>query len=104
SVMFQFTRKGVITVDATGEEALLQVLEAGARDAEEESGEIIVYTDPKDLSKTRQSILDAGLTVKDAELHYVANNPITIDDPESATKVVRIMNLLDDLDDVVNVH
>ena len=42
SVAFQFTRKGVITVEGTGEELLLQVLDAGAEDAVEEDGEIIV--------------------------------------------------------------
>lgn len=52
SVMFQFTRKGVITVPAIGEETLLAVLDAGAEDAVEEGEETIVYTDLKDLSKS----------------------------------------------------
>ena len=51
SVMFQFTRKGVIRVAATGEDALLQVLDAGAEDAVEESGGLTVYTDMKEITK-----------------------------------------------------
>src|SRR5574344_55495 len=47
SVSFQFDRKGVIIVDGTGEELLLEVLVPGAEDAMEEDGEIIVYTDQK---------------------------------------------------------
>ncbi|MCY1547315.1 Transcriptional regulatory protein PmpR [compost metagenome] len=102
--MFQFTRKGVIQVAATGEDALLTILDAGAEDAIEEEGEITVYTDQKDLAKVRQAILDAGLTVKEAELQYVPNAQVTIDDPEIAQKVLKVMDALDDLDDVVNVH
>jgi YebC/PmpR family DNA-binding regulatory protein len=104
SVMFQFTRKGVIQVAATGEDALLAILDAGAEDAIDEEGEITVYTDQKDLAKVRQAIIDAGLTVKEAELQYVPNAQVTIDDPEIAQKVLKVMDALDDLDDVVNVH
>jgi len=104
SVMFQFTRKGVINVAATGEDALLTVLDAGAEDAVEEEGEMIVYTDQKDLAKVRTAIVDAGLTVTGAELQYVANNTIPVDDVELAQKVFKVLDALDDLDDVTNVH
>ncbi|MEP7204875.1 MAG: YebC/PmpR family DNA-binding transcriptional regulator [Candidatus Saccharibacteria bacterium] len=104
SVMFQFTRKGVIHVVASGEDALMTILEAGAEDAVEEAGVIIVYTDQKELAKVRQAILNAGLLVEAAELQYVPNSQVIIEDPEVATKVLRILDVLDDLDDVVNVH
>lgn len=104
SVAFQFARKGVIVVAATGEDALLTILDAGAEDASEESGEIIVYTDQKDLAKVRQAIADAGLEIKDAELQYVANTPVEISDQETADKIMKVLDALDDLDDVVNVH
>lgn len=61
---FQFTRKGVITVDGTGEDLLMEVLEAGAEDAVEEGGAIIVYTDQKDLASVRTALIDAGVKVK----------------------------------------
>lgn len=104
SVMFQFTRKGVIAVAATGEDALLTVLDAGAEDAAEEDEELIVYTDQRDLAKVRTAIIEAGLEVSGAELQYVANNLIPITEQEVADKVLKVLDALDDLDDVTNVH
>jgi YebC/PmpR family DNA-binding regulatory protein len=104
SVMFQFTRKGVINVAATGEDALLTVLDAGAEDAAEEDDELVVYTDQKDLAKVRAAIIDAGLEVKGAELQYVANMPVAITEQEVADKVLKVLDAIDDLDDVTNVH
>ena len=104
SVLFQFTRKGVIRVAATGEDALLTVLDAGAEDAVEENGGLTVYTEMKDLAKVRTALVEAGLTVEDAELQYVANNDVPIDDPETARKLLKVLDALEDLDDVVNVH
>lgn len=104
SVMFQFSRKGVITVAASGEESLLIVLDAGAEDAVEEDGEIIVYTDQKELAKVRIAIIEAGLEVKDAELQYVPNATVEISDQETAEKLMKVLDALDDLDDVVSVH
>lgn len=104
SVAFQFTRKGVINVAATGEDALLTILDAGAEDAVEEEGEMLVYTDQKDLAKVRTAIMEAGLTVTSAELQYVPNNMIAIEDVELAQKILKVLDALDDLDDVQNVH
>lgn len=104
SVMFQFTRKGVIRVQASGEDALLTVLDAGAEDAAEEDGEIIVYTDMKDLAKVRTAIVEAGLTVLDAELQYIANADVQVDSSDAARKLTHLLDALDDIDDVVGVH
>lgn len=104
SVLFQFTRKGVIRVTAIGEDALLTVLDAGAEDAVEENGGLTVYTEMKDLAKVRTAIVEAGLTVEDAELQYVANNDVPVDDKETARKLLKVLDALEDLDDVVNVH
>ena len=104
SVAFQFTRKGVITVAGTGEELLLQILDAGAEDAVEEDGEIIVYTELKDLASVRNQLVGRDLKVKDAELRYIADTPVEIADAETAQKLMKVVDALDDLDDVVNVH
>ena len=104
SVMFQFTRKGVIRVAATGEDALLQVLDAGAEDAVEESGGLTVYTDMKDLAKVCAALVQAGLNVEDAELQYVANNDVPVDDIETARKLMKVLDAVEELDDVTNVH
>jgi YebC/PmpR family DNA-binding regulatory protein len=104
SVAFQFTRKGVINVAATGEDALLTILDAGADDAVEEEGEIVVYTDQKELAKVRSAIIDAGLEVKGAELQYIPNNQVEINDPEVARKALKLLDVLDEHDDVMSVH
>jgi YebC/PmpR family DNA-binding regulatory protein len=104
SVAFQFTRKGVIRIAETGEGTLLAVLDAGAEDAVEEDDGMTVYTDQKDLAKVRGELIDAGLTVKEAELQYVPNMPVAVEDPETAQKVLKLLDAIDDLDDVVNVH
>ena len=104
SVLFQFTRKGVIRVDATGEDALLTILDAGAADAVEENEGMTVYTDMKELAKVRTALIEAGLKVEDAELQYVANAPVIIDNPEIARKLLKVLDAIEDVDDVVNVH
>ncbi len=105
SVAFQFMRKGVIVVKAQGEDALLDILDTGAEDVKEidEEGELVVYTDQKELFKVRQAILEKGYEVSSAELQYVGNNEIEIDE-EAETKLVKILDVLDDLGDVTNVY
>lgn len=104
SVAFQFERKGMITVKGSGEDLLLQVLDAGAEDAEEEDGEITVYTDPKEYTTTRDKLKDMGLELLESELTYVPGNTITIEDENTAGKINRMMDALEGLDDVVNTH
>ena len=104
SVAFQFVRKGVIRVNASGEDALLTVLDAGAEDAEEDDGELVVYTDMKDLHAVNKSIADAGLEITDAELQYVAENLVVVDDNETARKLLKVLDAIEDCDDVTSVH
>lgn len=106
SVAFQFARKGVIAVEFTGDadEALLAALDAGAEDAAVEEGQLIVYTEQKALHAVRQALIDAGFAVKSAELNYVPSNMVVIDDAETARKILKLMDALDDLDDVTAVH
>jgi YebC/PmpR family DNA-binding regulatory protein len=102
SVMFQFERKGVIFIADKGEEALMSALEAGAEDATEEEDGIEIITAPTDLMKVRQSLIDAGLTVNSAELKYVPTTTVPVEG-EDEEKVSKLLDAVDDLDDVVNV-
>src|SRR6185312_15482664 len=68
AVAFQFDRKGVIRVKGTGDEVLMQALEAGAEDVQEEDGESLIYTAQADLAKVREALAQAGLDVIEAEL------------------------------------
>lgn len=102
SVMFQFARKGVIEILEKGEEALLAALDCGAEDANENEDGIEIITESADLMKTRQALIDAGLTVENAELRYIANTSVPVSE-EDAEKVDKLLNAIDDLDDVTNV-
>lgn len=104
AVAFQFSHKGSIRVKATGDDAILTILDAGAEDAEESDGEIQVYTEAKELAKVRDAIKDAGLEVSEAELTYVPKNTIEITNTETARKIMNLMDALDELDDVVATH
>lgn len=104
AVAFQFDHRGMIRLKAVGDEILMQALEAGAEDVQEESGESIVYTDPKDLAKVRDALQTSGLDVAEAELTYVPKNTVEITDAATAGKVMRLMDALDESDDVVNTH
>ncbi len=103
SVMFQFTRKGVIEINEKGEDALMVALEAGAEDATEEDEGIVIYTVASDLMKVRKALMDAGLTVTSAELQYVPNNYVPVEG-DNAEKLEKLLGAIDDLDDVTNVY
>jgi YebC/PmpR family DNA-binding regulatory protein len=102
SVMFQFSHKGVIFISDKGEEALMTALEAGAEDASEEEDGIEIITAQTDLMKVRQALIDAGMTVTSAELKYVPNTTVPVEG-EDEEKVTKLLDAVDDLDDVVNV-
>jgi YebC/PmpR family DNA-binding regulatory protein len=104
AVAFQFERKGMIRVEGSGDELLMQALDAGADDVQEEGGELVVYTDARQLAKVRQALVDSDIHVLEAELTYVPTNTVTIEDKETAGKVMRLMDALDDLDDVSATH
>jgi YebC/PmpR family DNA-binding regulatory protein len=103
AVAYQFDRKGIITVKAAGEDALLTVLDAGAEDATEENGEMRVVTDAKDLAKVRDAIKAAGLEITDAELSYEPNTHVELDE-EKQQKAFTMLEAFEDLDDVVNTY
>ena len=104
SVAFQFERKGVIRVNGNGDDLMMQVLEAGAEDMQEEGAESIVYTDPKELAKVRDALKDADVEILEASLTYVPNNTVVVEDAVTAGKIMRMMDALDDQDDVTATH
>lgn len=104
AVAFQFDRKGVIRLKGTGEDILLQVLEAGAEDAVEEGEETIVYTDPKELAKVRDDIQKQDIEVVEAEITFVPNNTVEVSDEATVGKLMRLMDALEELDDVSDTY
>lgn len=103
SVMFQFARKGFILVSEKGEDAMMTVLDAGAEDVDEAEDGLEIITAPSDLMKVRQALLDAGLTVTEAELKYIPNTTVELS-PEDSEKLEKLLDAIDDLDDVTAVH
>jgi YebC/PmpR family DNA-binding regulatory protein len=104
AVAFQFDHKGMIRVSGTGDDLMLQALDAGAEDVGEEGDESVIYTAPTDLAKVRDALQAQGLEIKEAELTYVPNTTIEITDAATAGKILRLMDALDDIDDVTNTH
>lgn len=104
AVAFQFARKGMIRVKGSGDELMMLVLDAGADDVQEEEGETVVYTDPKELAKVREALKTVGVEVIEAELTYVPSSTLEVSDEATAGKVMRLMDALEELDDVVNTY
>ena len=105
AVAWQFERKGSLVVDraADEEELMLAALDAGAEDLADEGEAWRVTTPPTELHKVRTAVEEAGMTVVEADLTMQPTSSIAIDSVESAKKVLRLIDTLDDHDDVQNV-
>lgn len=104
AVAFQFARRGVIVAKGGGDEQMMTVLDAGAEDVQEEGDEMIIYTAQTDLAKVRDALKASGIEVTRAELSYEAGTTIEITDPVVAGKIERLMDALEELDDVSNTY
>lgn len=103
SVAFLFDHKGMIVVKETGEDLLLDALDAGAEDVVEEDGETIIYTEVKKLAEVRDAIKEK-YTVTEAELTYLPKDIINIIDESTIGKITRLMDKIEENDDVVKTH
>ncbi len=103
SVAFLFDHKGMIIVKETGEELLLDALDAGAEDVLEEEGETTIYTEAKKLAEVRDAIKEK-YSVTEAELTYVPKDIITITDESTIGKITRLLDKIEENDDVVKTH
>jgi YebC/PmpR family DNA-binding regulatory protein len=102
-----FERKGIILVDkkdVKDEEAfMLDVIDSGADDIEEDSGTYEIKVLPHDLMKVKQNLEKNNVAVKSSEIMYVPKSTLTVT-KKDAEKVFRLINTLDDHDDVQNVY
>ncbi len=106
SVAYMFDKVGLFHfAPGADEEALMEVaIEVGAEDVETaEDGSIEVTTDPGDFLTVKEALLEAGFEPEMSELGMVAQN-LTELDPEASEKVIRLIDHLEDLDDVQNVY
>lgn len=102
SVAFQFDRRGMIRVEQKGDSVLEAAIEAGAEDIIDEDDGTIIYSDPKALNSVRIALVEAGLKVLETELAYVPKDIVKVENADTAGKVLRLMDALEDLDDVSN--
>jgi len=106
SVAWQFDRKGQIVIDATRytEDAVFEAaIEAGAQDVERDGDEFIVTAEPSDFSAVQQGLDAAGIEASSAELTRIAKSEIAVGGKD-AEKLIRLLEMLDELDDVQKVH
>ncbi len=106
SVGFVFAKKGVVLVKAQGttEEAVMNVaLDAGAEDVAAVESFFEVQCSPTDFLKVKEAIEKAGLTIEDAQITNLPNNTVALD-AETTAKFNKLLDLLDDNDDVQNVY
>ena len=106
SVSWQFERKGVIPVPkAHDEERVLEVaMEGGAEDLDDEGERWLVTTAPTDLMAVRSALEGAGLEPGAAELTMVPTSTVEVPGEGEAKRVLRLIEALDDHDDVQNVY
>ena len=106
SVAYNFSRKGVIAITKTDglteDDVLLAVLDAGAEEVIDRGEGFEVFTDPSDLVEVRKAVQAAGIDYDQAEAEFVATVQVQ-PDLDTAQKVFRLVDALEDCDDVQNV-
>jgi YebC/PmpR family DNA-binding regulatory protein len=106
SVSYMFTRKGVIIVPKGGlteDDVLMAVLDAGAEEVNDLGEAFEVISEPGDLVAVRTALQDAGIDYESAESSLVPSVNVPLDE-EAARKVFKLIDVLDDCDDVQNVY
>ena len=105
SVSYLFTRKGVVIVPAAGldeDDVLAAVLDAGAEEVNNLGESFEVVSEATDLVAVRTALQEAGIDYDSAEAQFVPATQIELD-AEGATKIFRLIDALEDSDDVQNV-
>ena len=107
SVAWMFDRKGVITLPVQGktEDDIMEIiLDAGAEDIETEEEYFEVTTDLESFENVRKALVDAELEVENASLQWIAKNTIKVEGEEQTEKLIKLIDALEDNDDVQNVY
>lgn len=108
-VAWMFNPMGVITIEVpagdTREDLILRAIEAGAEDVDDSDADILeIKTAPENLETVKNALKEFAAAVTSAEVEMVPQTQITIDDPDTAAKVMRLVELLEDHDDVQTVY
>jgi YebC/PmpR family DNA-binding regulatory protein len=107
SVSYLFNRKGVVIVPKAGgvteDDVLIAVLDAGAEEVNDLGESFEVVSEPHDLVAVRQALQDAGVDYESAEAAFLASAEVPLDE-EHAKKVFRLIEAVEDSDDVQDVY
>ena len=106
AVSWMFDNRGIITVQAEEvdpDELGLQAIDAGAEDVRVDKQFIEVYTTPKDLETVRKALEQKGNKISSAEVQMVPKTTVNLDE-EAALKALKLIDKLEDLDDVQHVY
>ncbi len=107
SVGYMFDHKGVLLVerspDIDDEELMMLALDAGAEDVEETDEFFEIYTAPNDFSAVRETLEQGGMEFVSAERQKLPQNTVAMEDSETLEKVLKLLEMLDDNDDVMEV-
>src|SRR3954454_20026308 len=105
SVSWQVEKRGVILVDGDryGEDDLMPAIDAGAEDVAEDGGLLKVMTSATDLAAVRSALEAAGIEIQSAELSMEPKNTVEVGESD-ATGLLRLMDALEEHDDVDSVH
>jgi len=106
SVAYLFTRKGVVIVPKEGtteDDVLTAVLDAGAEEVNDDGESFEVVSEPGDLVAVRTALQDAGVEYESAEAQFVPSVTVPLD-ADAARRVFRLVEALEDLDDVQDVY
>jgi YebC/PmpR family DNA-binding regulatory protein len=107
AVSWQFERKGIVIVpkSAGSEDDLMMVgLDAGLEDLEDQGDTWQMTCGPSDLSQLRTALDEAGIPVESSDLSMVATQTVPLDNENDARKVLRLLDALEEMDDVQNVY
>ena len=107
AVAWQFERRGVVLVAADGvdeDELVLAAADAGAEDVERDGETFVVSSSPDELTAVRQALEAAGYTLESVGLSMVPKTTVAIGDESTAKQVVRLVEGLEDNDDVQDVY
>ena len=107
SVAWMFDRKGVIEVKGEGldeDELMTLGLESGMSDMEASDGGFTLYCEPGDLDTLQKALEDNKYVVENAEVSMIAKTPVEVSDAEAARKVLKLVDALEEHDDVQNVY
>jgi YebC/PmpR family DNA-binding regulatory protein len=105
SVAYLFDKKGTIVIDANrySEDELMVAVEAGAEDISTDDDVFEVIAEPADFTRVRNALEQAGVEMDSAEMAYRASSLVPIDE-DQARKLLRLIDALEDSDDVEAVH